>query len=234
MKLDRELTYRHHLEALRKKFSTRVSLLRRLAGSGRGAGAKTLRRTALSLIYSTAKYCTPAWCRSAHTRLIYSVLNDTLLIVTGCLRPTPTDNLPVLSGIQPAELSRQGATLYLADHSSLDEQWTNWTWDTEYSKSMSALRVCIPRVRTRPIEMSLTRTAWVKLNRLHTGIGRFGLSIHKWGLASSAKCECGASEQTADHIVLTCPIYRVSRGTTSLTVLDDETRGWLNSVTASI
>ena len=119
--LDRELTYRHHLEALRKKFSTRVSLLRRLAGSGRGAGAKTLRRAALSLIYSTAKYCTPAWCRSAHTRLIYSVLNDTLLIVTGCLRPTPTDNLLVLSGIQPAELSRQGATLYLADHSSLDE-----------------------------------------------------------------------------------------------------------------
>ena len=25
------------------------------------------------------------------------------------------------------------------------------------------------------------------------------------GLAFSAKCECGASEQTADHVVLTCP-----------------------------
>ena len=34
MKLERALTYRHHLEALRKKLSTRVSLLRRLAGSG--------------------------------------------------------------------------------------------------------------------------------------------------------------------------------------------------------
>ena len=32
LKLDRALTYRHHLEALRKKLSTRVSLLRRLAG----------------------------------------------------------------------------------------------------------------------------------------------------------------------------------------------------------
>ena len=31
VKLDRALTYRHHLEALRKKLSTRVSLLRRLA-----------------------------------------------------------------------------------------------------------------------------------------------------------------------------------------------------------
>ena len=34
VKLDRALTYRHHLEALRKKLSTRVSLLRQLPGSG--------------------------------------------------------------------------------------------------------------------------------------------------------------------------------------------------------
>ena len=32
VKLDRSLTFRHHLEALRKKLSTRVTLLRRLAG----------------------------------------------------------------------------------------------------------------------------------------------------------------------------------------------------------
>ena len=80
-------------------------------GSGWGAGAKSLRTAALSLIYSTAEYCAPAWCRSAHTRLTDSVLDDALRIVTGCLRPTPTDNLPVLSGIHPAELRRQGTTL---------------------------------------------------------------------------------------------------------------------------
>ena len=62
---------------------------------------------ALSLIYSTAEYCAPAWYRSAHTRFIDSVLNDALCIATGCLRITPTDNLPVFSGIQPAELRRQ-------------------------------------------------------------------------------------------------------------------------------
>ena len=43
-------------------------------------------------------------------------INDALRIVTGCLRPTPS----VLSGIQPAELRRQGATLSLANRSSLD------------------------------------------------------------------------------------------------------------------
>ena len=60
------------------------------------------------------------WCRSAYTRLIDSVLYDALRIVTGCLRPTPTDHLPVLSGVQPAELRPMGATLSLAHRGSLD------------------------------------------------------------------------------------------------------------------
>ena len=90
VKLDRSLTYRPHLEALRKKLCARVSLLRRLLGTGWGASTKTLCTAVLSLVYSTAEYCAPVWCRSAHTRLINSVLNDALRIVTGCLRPTPS------------------------------------------------------------------------------------------------------------------------------------------------
>ena len=120
VKLDRGLTYHHHLGALRKKLSTVVLLLRRLVSSEWSAGAKTLRTAVLFLIYSIAEYCAPAWCRSAHTRLIDSVFDDALCIVTGCLRPTPTDNLPVLSSIQLAELRRQGATLSLANRSYLD------------------------------------------------------------------------------------------------------------------
>ena len=63
------------------------------------AGAKTLCIVALSLVYSTAEYCAPVWCRSTHTRLIDSVLNDALLIVSECLHPTPRE-----CRSQPAEL----------------------------------------------------------------------------------------------------------------------------------
>ena len=96
VKLDRSLTFRHHLVALRKKLSSRVTLLRRLGGSGWGAGAKTLRIATLSLVYSKTEYCAPVWFHSTHTRLIDSVLNDALRIVTGCLRPTPTNHLRTL------------------------------------------------------------------------------------------------------------------------------------------
>ena len=116
VKLDRSFIFRHHLEALRKKLSTQVALLRRHAGSGCGAGAKTMRISALSLVYSTTEYCAPVWCSSTPTRLIDSIVDDALRIVTGCLRPTPTKDLPVLAGIQPPELRRLGATLFLANH----------------------------------------------------------------------------------------------------------------------
>ena len=81
--LDRSLTYRRHLESLRKKLTSRVALLSRLAGSGWDAGATTLRTATLALVHSTAEYCAPVWCRSAHTRLIDPTINDALRIVTG-------------------------------------------------------------------------------------------------------------------------------------------------------
>ena len=40
LKLDKSLTFRHHLVALCKKLSSRITLLRRLVGSGWNAGAK--------------------------------------------------------------------------------------------------------------------------------------------------------------------------------------------------
>ena len=262
VKLDRSLTFRHHLVALRKKLSWRITLLRRLVGSGWGAGAKTLRIATLSLVYSTAEYCAPVWCRSAHTRLIDSVLNDALRKVTGCLRPTPTDHLPMLSGIQPAELRRLGATLSLAYRGSLDpdhilygllsrssdtrqvrlrsrrpfvpparnlldnlaglgiraSEWTNHKWKAEYCENASRLRAFVPGTGARPIGMGLPRAAWVKLNHLRTGVGRFHLSMHKWNLAPSLNCECGAFKQTADHVLTACPIHRAPHEARGLTV----------------
>ena len=184
-------------------------------------------------------------------------------IVTGCLRPTPTDYLPVLAGIQPAELRRLGATLSLAYRGSLDPghilhellagslhcyrerlksrrpfvpaarkllqdlteldiraaQWTDFKWSTEYSECSSDFRAFIPRTSTRPMGMGLPRSSWVRLNRLRAGVGCFQSFMHKWGLAPTSNCECGAIEQTAEHIILTCPVHRAPTGIGGQTML---------------
>ena len=186
----------------------------------------------------------------------------------------------VLSGIQPAELRRLGATLSLAHHGSLDpdhilhvllsgssdtrqvrlrsrrpfapgarnfldnlarlgiraSEWTNYKWKTEYCESVSRLRTFVPETGARPVGMVYPEQLRLSSTRLslRTGVWRFHSSMHKWGLAPSPNCECGASEQTADHVLTACPIHRAPHGARGLTVLDDETRCWLNDITASI
>jgi len=55
--------------------------------------------------------------------------------------------------------------------------------------------IFIPDNGIHPPGMNLPRTAWVRLNRLCTCVGRFRSCLRKWGMAPSAAC--GAEEQTA-------------------------------------
>jgi len=75
--------------------------------------------------------------------------------------------------------------------------------------------------------MTLPRTAWVRINRLRTGVGRFRSCLYKWVMAPSAPCDYGAEEQTVDHVVLQFPMHLPPHGLHGLTVLDDETIEWL-------
>ena len=111
--LDRSLTYRHHIEALRRKVNTRNGLLRCLAGSSWGAYTSTLRTGALALVYSAAEYASPVWCRSTHTKKLDISLNDTMRIITGCMRSTETTFLPVLVGITPSDIRRDSRVMSL-------------------------------------------------------------------------------------------------------------------------
>ena len=86
-------------------------------------------------------------------------------------------------------------------------QWADHQWNAEWADSPTRLRTSIPDTGTHNPGMTHPRRAWVRLNRLRTGVGCFRSCLYKWGIASSAACECGA-EQTVDHVVLHCPIHR--------------------------
>ena len=144
-----------------------------------------------------------------------------------------------LVGQQDAHLGRlrsrrpfvPAAWKLLGSLSKLDirvKQWTKHKWNANYLESTSRVRAFLLRVSSRPLGMSLPRTSWVRLNRLRTGEGRFHSSMYKWGLAPSLNCECGATEQTADHIISSCLIHHVPRVTRGLQVLDDATQCRLN------
>ena len=119
--LDRSLTYRNHCLKTRAKLSSRNNLLRKLHGTNWGACPHTMRTTATALCLSVAEYCCPVWARSTHRKLVDTTLNETCRLITGCIRPTDTPNLYVLSGIAPPEIRRSvhcqnERTKQLTDH----------------------------------------------------------------------------------------------------------------------
>ena len=52
-------------------------------------------------------------------------INSALRTITGCLKPTPTQYLPILAGIAPASVRRNTATLRLALKYALTEHFNN-------------------------------------------------------------------------------------------------------------
>ena len=100
------------------------------------------------------------------------VLNEALCIVTVCLRPTPTDHLPLLSGIQPAELRRMGATFSLAHRGSLDPDHILYGLLSGFSDNSQM------RLRSRRPFVPAARNLFDNLARL--GICASESTNHKW------------------------------------------------------
>ena len=184
VKLDRQLTYRQHLEGIRSKVSARNSLIRCLAGTSWGAKTSTLRISVLAVSYSAAEYAAPAWCRSKHTRKLDVALSHTTRIITGCLQPTPTKCLPVLAGILPPSLRREELTSKFVDKVVASEYYPL------HSRISSTPGSFLPRQRF------LSRRPFTRHAVLLHGTPQFNIMeswMNNWSAARSRLVEFGLS-----------------------------------------
>ena len=107
------------------------------------------------------------------------------------------------------------------------------TWKDNWTKNITRLHSFVTDVGPLPPGHELSRLAWIRLNRLRTGIGRFGSLMHSWGLTPIAVCDCGAERQTPEHLLYQIPIYSLARKD-GLLILDDNTIDWLLNVCPDI
>ena len=87
------ITFKTHVIKLKESLSARSALLCKLSTSCWGANPATIRSTALTLCFSAAEYACAVWERSAHAKKIDPVLNTRCRSITGCMKPTKTDDI---------------------------------------------------------------------------------------------------------------------------------------------
>jgi len=254
--LDRTLSYKTHLSKTAGKLKTRNNLLSKLAGTTWGAGAHTLRTTALALCYSVAEYCCPVWARSSFTHHVDSQLNSSMRLITGCLRSTPVPWLPVLANIAPPGLRRQAATDDMVSRILRNSSWplhddfvnhpparlksrrpiwsvdttgvTDDLWRDAWVSASVVNHGLVPDPAVRPPGFDLPRQPWTLLNRFRTGHGTCRASLHRWGMAQSDLCQCG-QRQTMTHIIDDCPQTKFAGGLEALHEADDDAVHWLQN-----
>ena len=106
--------------------------------------------------------------------------------------------------------------------------WVKHARSSEWNNCNSRLHHFICNTNTPPPGRHLPRRFWVRLNHLHTGVGRFRSFLHNWGVDPSAACDCGPENQTAEHILAHCTLFSPPHGITGLVLLDDDTITWLH------
>ena len=106
--------------------------------------------------------------------------------------------------------------------------WAEHSWSSEWNNFNARLHHFICNIDTPPPGIHLPRRTWLRLNHLRTGVGRFSSSLFNLGKVPPAACDCGAEDQTAEHILAHRPMFSPPHGITGLVYLDDDTITWLH------
>ena len=116
-------------------------------------------------------------------------------------------------------------------HGKTNRAWVEGTWETRWDTTRCRLRTFIQTPSNKPIGHDLARYSLVRLIRIRTGYGRFNANMNQMGLSPSASCECGVTDQTAQHIASECPLHRCKG---DFVVLDTVARNWLHDLQCDV
>lgn len=222
--------FRQHLEKVSQKVKCRNNLIQKLSGTNWGANGNVLRTAALSLVYSCAEYCAPAWYRSNNVDILDTQLNISMRTITGAVDSTPVPWLHVLSNIPPPEVRRKmaahkemrkcldvsrGYELPIRQELVNDDEAS---WKTYWNSSPYFSNKHLVDNPAEKLEgFELPRREWRMLNRFRSGHGCCGEQMYRWNFRNSPICDCDNDvNQSLNHVLNYCPLRRFEHGLESL------------------
>ena len=117
--LDSKLNLKKHSEILKKKATTRLNLIKRLASTSWGSDRNTLRGLYLGYTRAIFDYnlVLQNICSKVTKTSIDSVQNHALRFISGGMRSSPTAACEIHTNIEPLEIRRKRAALELYERS---------------------------------------------------------------------------------------------------------------------
>jgi hypothetical protein len=178
--------------------------------------------------------------------------------ISGTVKSTQTQWLPVLSNILPPELRRKKAAssileeiknktdlpihkdVFLHPDKRLKSRHPIWSdaigqetpqelWKKHWKESGVKNSFLIDDPNIKPPGFELPRPIWTTLNRIRSDQGRCKYLLYKWGFTDTPACTCGA-EQTVKHIVQECPQTKFEGGIGSIHGCDSEAVDWMREL----
>ena len=147
--LDRQLTMKTFLQNLKDKASKRLNLVKCLATTKWGANKSTLRHIYLGYVRSAMDYALPiqAIASKANRESLDKIQNQSLRLICGGMRSTPSAACEIDANVEPLDLRRERAVLESVErYKRMDESHPNRrlveTWRPSYRlKQKSPLHI---------------------------------------------------------------------------------------------
>ena len=198
-----------------------------------------------------------------HRKLVDTTLYETCRLITGCIRPTATPDLYVLSGIAPPEIRRSihcqnERTKQLTDqrHSLHHHQPVKSRLHSRNSfVSTSQPLLCKPaEVRVTKWEATqsnlkkydihpkeqvpsgdtLPWRTWRTANRVRSGQAATPAAEHLWGYRENKHCMCGATTCDLNHIVTSCTNFGETSSKDDIAEMEGRAVRWMRAVADTI
>jgi hypothetical protein len=178
-------------------------------------------------------------------------------IISGCVRSTKVQWLPVLSNIAPPEIRRYAATkkileqiknsthlpvhndIYDAPFKRLKSRHPIWSIESTTDvpedlwkkiwRDENVVNGLVNDPTQRVPGFELPRAMWTALNRIRTEQGKFHFLLHKRKMVDTPLCECG-QVQTIKHVAEVCPLTKYEGGIVGLHKGDSEAQDWLSTL----
>ena len=103
------------------------------------------------------------------------------------------------------------ARLLTALTQELAEHWIQARRTESWASTTTTLHQFMPTPSTIAAGADFSLRTWTRLNRLRSGIGRFGASMLRWGLVKSDRCDWG-SQNGRPRNQRTLPCLSTTRG----------------------